>query len=179
MRHWAASAIVDPCVLKVQAPTCHGRNLRQLAPGTCVDPRRLSCAAPLRRKRSTGPRRERPEGCPRLSTRLDDQCREKHHRGPAGRIETKLQSCLGPDSKSEKRPVRSKPLGHLEWQTDANSSCTRRQWPADTRKKAKKIAALELRFSHRLAGQKPTLACTKNVRGSPRYNPALLSLERV
>lgn len=37
----------------------------------------------------------------------------------------------------------------------------------------------ELRFSSTDADQKPTLACTKNVRGSPRYNPELLSLERV
>lgn len=43
----------------------------------------------------------------------------------------------------------------------------------------KKIAALRCDFSVPVAGQKPTLACTKNVRGSPRYRPALLSLERV
>ncbi|MCS4249855.1 hypothetical protein M2394_004200 [Pseudomonas sp. BIGb0164] len=47
------------------------------------------------------------------------------------------------------------------------------------KKPAKKIAALGLRLFTLTAGQNPTLACTKNVRGSPRYNPALLSLERV
>ena len=102
-------------------------------------------------------------------------------------------------SLSLQRSVEAHQLSHV-WLFVGISSCasnniccasvgnrSSRQWsfsccPQAKRRRArakKKIATSGLRFFLSTEYQNPTLAWTKNVRGSPRYIPALLSLERV
>lgn len=102
------------CGSPPQAQACRGRNHRRPVPGTCTAPRALSCAALLPRTHSAGPQAEGHSAALALSPLLSAQ-RRRHGRRcrglPLGRVETKLKSYPGPDSRSEKTTECAKPLG--------------------------------------------------------------------